>query len=264
ISTMLRGGVAEEAVVRGASRDLHSGMYGGPAMNPIRVLAKALGALHDDEGRVTLPGFYDGVEDLPAELKAQWDALGFSHEAFLGEVGLAVPAGEKAYGALEQIWSRPTLEFTGIVGGYTGAGFKTVLPAEARAKISCRLVGDQDPNAIRESLRAHIRAHLPADCEVEFISHGGSPAIVMPMDDPRFAAAHAALSAEWPKPAVFAGCGGSIPVVGHFQDILGMNSLLVGFALEDDRIHSPNEKYSLTSFHKGARSWARILAALDG
>ena len=262
ISTMLRGGLSEEVVIKAADRDLHSGMYGGPAMNPIRVLSKALAALHDDNGRVTLPGFYDGVHEIGDNMKADWEALGFSHEEFLGEIGLSVPAGEKGYSALEQIWSRPTCEFTGIIGGYTGEGFKTVLPAEARAKISCRLVGDQDPDKIRESLRAHVETFLPADCSAEWISYGGSAAITLPTEDDRFVRARAALSAEWPNEAVFAGCGGSIPVVGHFQDILGMDALMIGFGLNDDRIHSPNEKYSLTSFHKGARSWARVLAAL--
>ena len=262
ISTMLRGGVSEEVIIKAADRDLHSGMYGGPAMNPIRVLSKALAALHDDTGRVTLPGFYDGVHEIGDNMKADWEALGFSHEEFLGEIGLAVPAGEEGYSALEQIWSRPTCEFTGITGGYTGEGFKTVLPAEARAKISCRLVGDQDPDKIRESLRAHVETFLPADCSAEWISYGGSAAITLPTEDDRFVKARAALSAEWPNEAVFAGCGGSIPVVGHFQVILGMDALMIGFGLNDDRIHSPNEKYSLTSFHKGARSWARVLAAL--
>ncbi len=262
ISTMLRGGVAEEVIIKGASRDLHSGMYGGPAANPIRVLTRILASLHDDQGRVTLPGFYDGVPPLDPEMKAQWDTLGFKPEDFLGEIGLSVPAGERDYSALEQIWSRPTLEMCGITGGYTGEGFKTVLPAEARVKIGCRLVGTQDPDAIRAALHAHVRSMLPADCTAEFITRGGSPAITMPVDDPRFVSARAALSEEWPNEAVFAGCGGSIPVVGHFQTILGMNSLLIGYGLNDDRIHSPNEKYALTSFQKGARSWARVLAAL--
>ncbi|MEM7546140.1 MAG: M20/M25/M40 family metallo-hydrolase [Pseudomonadota bacterium] len=264
ISTMLRGGVAEEVIIKGASRDLHSGMYGGPAANPIRVLTKILASLHDDQGRVTLPGFYEGVPPLDPAMKAQWDTLGFSAADFLGEVGLSTPAGEVDHNALEQIWSRPTLEMCGITGGYGGEGFKTVLPAEARAKIGCRLVGTQDPDAIRDALHAHVRSMLPPDCEAAFISHGGSPAITMPVDDPRFVSARKALSDEWPNEAVFAGCGGSIPVVGHFQTILGMNSLLIGYGLNDDRIHSPNEKYSLTSFQKGARSWARVLATLAG
>lgn len=264
ISTMLRGGMAEEVIIKGASRDLHSGMYGGPAANPIRVLTRILASLHDDQGRVTLPGFYDGVADVDPTMKAQWDALGFKAEDFLGDVGLSTPAGEADYSALEQIWSRPTLEMCGITGGYTGEGFKTVLPAEARVKIGCRLVGQQDPDKIRDALHAHVKSMLPPDCEVEFIPRGGSKAITMPVDDPRFEVARKALSDEWPNEAVFAGCGGGIPVVGHFQTILGMNSMLIGFGLDDDRIHSPNEKYSLTSFQKGARSWARVLAALAG
>ncbi|MFV0473620.1 MAG: dipeptidase [Pikeienuella sp.] len=265
ISTMLRGMVGETITVKAADRDLHSGMYGGPAANPIRVLSKILASMHDESGRVTLPGFYDGVSDTPPEILKQWEALGFRHEDFLGAVGLSTPAGETGYSALEQIWARPTLEFNGVSGGYTGEGFKTVLPAEAFVKISCRLVGDQDPVKIRESIRQRFREMLPPDCTVEFdAKDGGSGGIVMPTEDPRFEAARQALSAEWPKEAVFGGCGGSIPIVGHFQSILGMNSLLIGFGLDDDRIHSPNEKYSLTSFRKGARSWARVLGALGG
>ncbi|WP_340108731.1 dipeptidase [Pikeienuella sp. HZG-20] len=263
ISTMLRGMMGETITVKAANRDLHSGMYGGPAANPIRVLAKILASLHDETGRVTLPGFYDGVPETPPEILTQWEALGFSHEAFLGAVGLSEPAGEAGYSALEQIWARPTLEFNGVSGGYTGEGFKTVLPAEAFVKISCRLVGDQDPVAIRDSIHQRFHEMLPSDCTIAFdTKDGGSGGIVMPTDDPRFEAARRALSDEWPNEAAFAGCGGSIPIVGHFQEILGMNSLLIGFGLDDDRIHSPNEKYSLTSFQKGARSWARVLAAL--
>lgn len=145
ISTMLRGMVGETITVKAADRDLHSGFYGGAAANPIRVLSAILASMHDETGRVTLPGFYDGVAELSPELKAQWEGLNFSAEDFLGEIGLSVPAGEQDYTALEHVWARPTLEFNGIYGGYTGEGFKTVLPAEASVKISCRLVGDQDP-----------------------------------------------------------------------------------------------------------------------
>ncbi len=262
ISTMLRGLAAEQLTITAASRDLHSGMYGGPAINPIRVLTKILGGLHDDTGRVTLNGFYDGVPDLPPEIKAQWDGLAFDAAGFLGAVGLSTPAGEEGYTALEQIWARPTADVNGIWGGYTGAGFKTVLPAEAHAKVSFRLVGNQDPDAVLDSFRAHVRAHLPPDCEVRFAEKDPSRATVMPVDAPEFARARAALSEEWPNPAVFAGCGGSIPIVGHFREILGIDSLLIGFGNDDDAIHSPNEKYDLASFRKGIRSWARVLAAL--
>ncbi|QPH54024.1 M20/M25/M40 family metallo-hydrolase [Pontivivens ytuae] len=263
ICTMLRGLMGEEIVIRGASRDLHSGGYGGPAANPIRVLAKILASLHDDQGRVTLPGFYDGVRDVPEALAAQWETLGFDPAAFLGGVGLSHPAGEAGIPALHQIWARPTCEFNGIAGGYAGDGFKTVLPAEARAKVSCRLVWDQDPHAIRAALRERVREMLPPDCEVEFHEHGSGPATVMTTDDPAFEKARAALGDEWPGEAVFTGGGGSIPICGLFKEILGMDSMLVGFAHEDDRIHSPNEKYDLTSFHKGIRSWVRILDALS-
>jgi len=264
ICTSLRGLVGEEVVIKAANRDLHSGMYGGPAANPIRVLTKILAEMHDENGRVTLPGFYDGVEDTPPDVLASWETLGTTAETFLGPVGLSVPAGEKGRSVLEMIWARPTAEFNGISGGYTGKGFKTVIAAEATAKVSFRLVHGQDPVKIRAAFREFVSSRLPADCTVEFHPHGGSPAIRLSYDSPFLAAAQKALSDEWPKPAVMTGGGGSIPVVGDFQTILGMESLLVGFGLADDRIHSPNEKYDLASFAKGQRSWARILAALAG
>ena len=160
------------------------------------------------------------------------------------------------------LWARPTCEFNGIRGGYAGDGFKTVLPAEARAKVSCRLVGQQDPLAIREAFQAQVRAMVPEDCGVSFLDHGASPGLVMPTDDPTFTKARAALSEEWGAEAVFTGGGSSIPVVGHFKSVLGLDAMLVGFSNADDGLHSPNEKYNLSSFHKGTRSWVRILAAL--
>jgi len=197
-------------------------------------------------------------------IKQQWAELDHDEEAFLGNVGLSKPAGEHGYTVLEQIWSRPTWDVNGIWGGYTGEGFKTVLPSKASAKISFRLVGDQDPDKIQQTFQHYVQDNLPPDCTVEFHSKDTAPATVMPIDAPEFSRAHAALSEEWENDAVYAGCGGSIPVVGHIKDILHMDSLLVGFGLDDDAIHSPNEKYSLNSFHKGTRSWARILAALAG
>ena len=160
------------------------------------------------------------------------------------------------------IWSRPTAEINGIWGGYTGEGFKTVLPAEAHAKVSFRLVGDQDPDALRCHFRAWVTAQLPADCTVEFKGHGNSPAGVMEIDNPAFEAARAALTDEWSVAAAYVGCGGSIPIAGYFKTYLDMDAMLVGFGCDDDQIHSPNEKYDLASFHKGIRSWARILARL--
>jgi acetylornithine deacetylase/succinyl-diaminopimelate desuccinylase-like protein len=262
ITTMLRGLLGEEIVLRGPDMDLHSGMYGGAAINPIRVLSRIIASLHDDQGRVTVPGFYDGVAELSNEQRAQWEDLGFDDAAFLADVGLSVPAGEKGRSVLEMIWARPTCEVNGISGGYTGDGFKTVLPSEVRAKISFRLVGTQDPVRIRESFRQLVRAMLPADCQVEFHGHGTSPASVMATSNPAFEAARQALSEEWPRPAAFTGSGGSIPIAGYFKTILGMDAMLIGFAKDDDLIHSPNEKYDLRSFHKGIRSWARILDRL--
>ena len=262
IVTMLRGLLGEELTIKGPSKDLHSGMYGGAAINPIRVLTRILGGLHDDTGRVTVPHFYDGVTELPDAIRQQWQALAFNHTKFLGDVGLSVPAGEQDRTPLEMIWSRPTAEINGIWGGYTGDGFKTVLPSEAHAKVSFRLVGDQDPDALRGHFRAWVQEQLPADCTVEFHGHGNSPAGVMAIDDPAFEAARAALTEEWGRAAAYVGCGGSIPIAGYFKTYLGMDAMLLGFGRDDDQIHSPNEKYDLECFHKGIRSWARVLAKI--
>jgi acetylornithine deacetylase/succinyl-diaminopimelate desuccinylase-like protein len=227
------------------------------------VLTRILADLRDDTGRITIPGFYDGVPELSPEQKRQWESLGFDPAEFLGEVGLSEPAGEQGYTVLEQIWSRPTAEVNGIIGGYTGDGAKTVIPAQASAKISFRLVGDQDPDAIRRNFRAFVEARLPADCKAEFLSHGGDRAVSQPSDSPWVRKSMQALSEEWGCPAVLTAMGGSIPIVTQFKRLLGMDSLLIGFGLEDDRIHSPNEKYNLSSFHGGMRSWARVLAAIS-
>lgn len=262
ITTQLRGLVGQEVVIRGADRDLHSGSFGGLAANPIMILAQALATLKDDQGRVTLPGFYEGVQDLTDELRRDWDALGFDAEEFLSGVDLKTPIGETGRTPLEMVWNRPTCEINGIAGGYAGDGFKTVLPAEARAKVSFRLTGTQDPEKIRAAFQDHIRAHIPADCRVEFHDHGASPASVMDTSDPAFATAKDALGREWGREAAYIGAGGSIPIAGDFKQILSMDSMLIGFGRDDDRIHSPNEKYDVDSFTKGARSWARILTAL--
>jgi acetylornithine deacetylase/succinyl-diaminopimelate desuccinylase-like protein len=263
ISTQLRGLAKAEFTVHAASRDLHSGAYGGLARNPLHVLAALLAGLHDDQGRVQVPGFYDDVEELPDTLRQQWQALAFDHATFLGDVGLSVPAGEVDRTPLEILWSRPTAEVNGMWGGYTGAGFKTVLPAEAHAKVSFRLVSRQDPGRVLQAFRAWAEARLPADCRITWHDEiGGSPASVMSIANPAFEAARAALTEEWGRPAVFVGEGGSIPIAGYFKTILGMDAMLVGFAKESDQIHSPNEKYDVDSFHKGIRSWARILARI--
>ncbi|MFO1049447.1 MAG: M20/M25/M40 family metallo-hydrolase [Geminicoccaceae bacterium] len=262
IQTMLRGLCGEELIITAADRDLHSGFYGSAAANPNHVLARILADLRDADGRVTVPHFYDGVPELPEALRQQWATLDFDPAAFLGAVGLSVPAGEKGRSVLEMTWSRPTCEVNGMGGGYQGEGFKTVIPSQASAKVSFRLVFDQDPHAIRKNFREFVRARLPADCKVEFIDHGSGRAIRFPIEARAFVKTQQALSDEWGKAAVFIGGGGSIPVTHDLKTKLGMDVVLAGFALEDDRIHSPNEKYELESFRRGIRSWARVLEAL--
>ena len=262
ITTSLRGLCAEEIFIHGSDRDLHSGFYGSAAANPNHILARIVADLRDAEGRITIPGFYDGVPEPSTELLEGWGRLGFSEAAFLGEVGLSVPAGEKGRSVLEQTWSRPTCEVNGMSGGYTGDGFKTVIPAVASAKISFRLVFDQDPHKIRTAFRKFVKDRVPADCRVEFTEFGSGRAVTFEVTAPAFQNTQKALSDEWGKEAAFVGGGGSIPVATMIKEKLGTDVVMAGFGLSDDRIHSPNEKYSLTSFHKGIRSWARVLAAL--
>jgi acetylornithine deacetylase/succinyl-diaminopimelate desuccinylase-like protein len=226
------------------------------------VLTTALADLRDRDGKIQLPGFYDGVIDMPDEVTREWEQLGETDEEFLKPVGLKHLAGETGYSALELTWTRPTCEINGINGGYSGDGFKTVLPSIASAKVSFRLVGHQDPIKIRDSFRAFISQRIPDDCSVEFFEHGASPAVFLSLDSKPLQQCRAALTEEWGAQAALIGCGGSIPIVGDFKTILGMQSLLAGFALEEDNVHSPNEKYDMRSYHKGIRSWVRILAAL--
>lgn len=263
INTRLRGCIGDEVTVTGPRIDLHSGYYGGPAANPIKVLARILAEIHDSAGRITIPGFYDGVKPIPPALREQWRKLGFSHRKFLGDVGLSVPAGEQRFTALEQIWARPTAEINGIYGGYRGPGTKTVLPSEATAKLTFRLVEGQNPKKVRKAFRDFVKARLPRDCKARFAGGGGdSSGISVAEDTPWVRAAQAALASEWGMPPALIGTGGSIPVVQSFRQHLGVDSLLVGFGRTTDSVHSPNESYDVECFHKGIRSWARIIAQL--
>ena len=261
ITTSLRGLAYFEVKVTCADRDLHSGFFGGAARNPIHVLSKIIADLHDADGKVALPGFYEGVRETPPEVLEQWRGLDFTAETFLGPIGLSEPAGERGRMLIELIQSRPACDVNGIIGGYTGEGTKTVIAGQASAKVSFRLVDDQDPEVLATTFEAFVRERIPADCSVEVICYKGSRAISLPFDMPELETARAALAEEWGVPAVTIGAGGSIPIVGDFKRLLDRNTLLIGFGLDDDRIHSPNEKYDLDSFHKGTRSWARILAA---
>lgn len=262
ITAMLRGLVSEEIVIYAANRDLHSGIYGNAARNPIQILAKIIADLRDVEGRVTLPDFYEGVPEIADSIRQQWQEIGKTDEALLKPLGLKQAAGEKEFRAVEQTWCRPSCDVNGISGGYEGPGFKTVIPAKASAKISFRLVGQQDPIKIRESFRKFVQERIPEDCRVEFIAHGASCASMVSLEGPVLQQVSQALEAEWNQPAAIVGSGGAIPVVGDLQRVFGIESFLVGFSNVDDRIHSPNEKYNLRSFHKGIRSWVRILHVL--
>lgn len=263
IASQLRGMLKDEFTLHGPKVDLHSGHYGGPGLNPLREISRIIASFHDDQGRVAIEGFYEGVHEVPADLLKQWETCGFDEKTYLNSVGYTEPHGEKGYSTLVQQWARPTLEINGLWGGYQGAGTKTVIPSEAHCKITCRLVGDMDPDKLRDKLRAHVEAQLHVDSSVTWDQNlEGSPAAVMDTSQPAFEQARQALSDEWAREAVFVGMGGSIPIAGFFKQILGLDSMLIGFANDDDSIHSPNEKYNVESFHKGIRSWARILDAL--
>jgi acetylornithine deacetylase/succinyl-diaminopimelate desuccinylase-like protein len=259
ITTSLRGLVYVQVNLKAASRDLHSGSYGGSALNAINALARALGGLHDADGRVQVPGFYDGLGEPSAEQRAAWAGLGFDEAAFLGAIGLSVPAGERDRVALERLWARPTADINGIWGGYSGPGSKTVIASEAGAKVSFRLAFGQDPDAVFEGFKRFMRGRVPADAKLAFIDLGRAPAIQVPADSALVQAARAALAEEYGRPAVLIGCGGSIPVVATLRALLGLDALLMGFALDDDQVHSPNEKFEVRCFRHGARSHARLL-----
>ena len=218
IDTQLRGCMGIEVTVIGPKIDLHSGLYGGPVQNPIKVVSRIIAAIHDRRGRIAIPGFYDGVKPIPPKVRKQWESLKFPAKKFLGDVGLSIPAGEQGFSALEQMWARPTAEVNGIYGGYRGVGSKTVLPAEATAKLTFRLVEGQDPKKIRKAFKAFVKDRLPVDCKARFDDSGGdSSGIAVAVDTPWIRAAQAALKDEFGREAVLMGAGYSIPVVESFK-----------------------------------------------
>jgi acetylornithine deacetylase/succinyl-diaminopimelate desuccinylase-like protein len=255
--------VYTQITLRTARCDLHSGLFGGVARNALNALTQLLGGLHDDQGRVQLPGFYDDVPELPPALAEQWGALNFDEAALLASFGLKTPAGEADRTGLERLWSRPTADIHGIWGGYMGEGRKTVIPAQAEAKISFRVVPGQDPQRVVGTFRRFLDEHCPPDATITLDILGAEPGIEIPSDTPWMRAVQQALGAEYGRSAILGGCGGSLPMVGSLKAILGVDALLFSFGLDDDQVHSPDEKFELRCFRHGARAHARLLAALQ-
>ncbi len=262
----LKGLSYVEVRVKAASHDLHSGAFGGGVPNPINGLAKMIASLHDEQGRVAVPGFYDAVIDIQPQEREAFKRVPFDEKAFADELALDATVvssiGEENYSLLERLWARPTLDCNGIAGGFQGEGAKTVIASEAMAKISCRLVPNQDHHEITKLLGDFLKANAPEGLSVEVIDlHGGKPALT-PMDSPEVQAAAKALAEVYGKETIFARTGGTIPVVSTFQEALKAGVILVGLGLEDDRAHSPNEKFDLINYYRGIQSSATILKAL--
>lgn len=251
LTTSLRGLAYFEVTLSGTGHDLHSGLYGGAVPNAINELTRVIAKLHDADYRVTVPGFYDDVLELTEAERAELNTLPHSDAEFLAEVHGVGLVGESARTTLERIWYRPTLDCNGIWGGYTAKGAKTVIAAKAHAKLSCRLVPNQDLAKIERAVRDHITALAPAHTKVEIMFHHGAKPWRAERDNASVQAALRALKRAWSRDAVFIGGGGSIPVVTTFRDALGVPSVLIGLGLADDRLHSPNEKFDLINFEKG-------------
>lgn len=256
ILSSLRGMAYLEITVRGASGDLHSGMYGGAVVNPAMALARILATMHDADGRIAIPGFYDDVRPFPEHVRAQMRELPFSDEQLMHEVGVTALGGEPGYTTLERLWTRPTCEVNGLLSGYTGEGAKTVLPAESMAKVSFRLVPDQDPHVIARLVQAHVEQVAPAGVTVTVQNlHGGRPWRA-DLQGPIIDAGKAALTAAFGREPVITGEGGSIPVVGDFERILGAPVLLMGFGLPGENAHAPDEWISDENYRRGMRAAA--------
>jgi acetylornithine deacetylase/succinyl-diaminopimelate desuccinylase-like protein len=251
LETGLRGLSYVEVQVTGANRDLHSGVYGGGVANPINVLARMIASLHDADGRITIPGFYDAVADLSDSERAELAKAPFDLDEYKRDLGIADVMGETGYSTNERTSIRPTLDVNGIWGGYTGEGAKTVLPSKASAKISMRLVPNQTPDAITELFTTHFTAIAPAGVSVTVTPHHGGLPYVTPVDSVEFEAASKAFEDAWGKKPIPTRGGGRIPIVALFEQELGVKSILMGFGLDSDALHSPNESYGLFNFYKG-------------
>jgi len=258
----LRGLAYMEVEVFGPNRDLHSGVYGGAVANPLNVLCEMIASLKDDNGVIQIPGFYDKVKPLTEEERAAYRALPFDESAYAKELGVNVTFGEAGYSSLERATGRPTLDVNGIWGGYQGEGAKTVLPAKAAAKVSMRLVPDQDPDEISKLFEEHFKKIAPNSVRVEVHAHHGGYPVITELDFYGMRAAAQAFEDIYGKTPLFTREGGSIPIVAAFKNILGVSSILMGFGLNSDNIHSPNEKFSLKDFHRGIKTSARFLEVL--
>jgi acetylornithine deacetylase/succinyl-diaminopimelate desuccinylase-like protein len=258
----LKGLAYFELIVRGAKNDLHSGMFGGAVANPLNVLATILAGLKGSDGRVLIEGFYDPVRPLERWERAEFARLPFSEDAFRDKLGVTSLEGEAGYTTLERKWARPTCDVHGLWGGYSGEGPKTVLPCLAGAKLSFRLVPDQDPAAVTAQFHAHVAKACPPGVTYEIIDHHGAPAVLVGIDSPGIRAASRAIEAGFGRPPVFMREGGSIPVVGLFKTHLGVDTLLIGWGQDDDNLHGPNEKFSLADFHRGIKASAHLLAEM--
>lgn len=258
ILSSLRGLAYFQIDLAGPNSDLHSGMYGGAVVNPAMALARILATFHDAEGRIAIPGFYDKVRPFPDAVRAATRTLPFTDEQFTRELAVDALGGEPGYSTLEKLWHRPTCEVNGLLSGYTGEGAKTVLPAKSMAKVSCRLVPDQDPAEIGRLMEAHVRAVAPAGVTVAVTHlHGGHPWRA-DLDGPLFEAAARALKAAFGRAPVITGEGGSIPVVNDFARLLGAPVLLLGFGLPGENAHAPDEWISVENFQKGMRAIAAL------
>ena len=264
ITTLLRGLVLLEVVMTGPNQDLHSGSFGGAIANPLEMLARLLATIKDDTGKVCIPGFYDAVRAPSAVLRQQWAALPFNETDYLGRLGLSQGWGESGYSLLERLWLRPTFEINGLWGGYNGPGGKTVLPSQAHAKLSMRLVPDQNPDAMVELVKNHLLAITPPQVTLE-VSRipGGGCAVVVPQDWPALQAARRALRESFPHEPLLIGEGSSIPIVADFATLLGVHTLLIGFGLPDAQVHAPNESLHWPTFHTGIESLVRLLHHLQ-
>lgn len=251
ITVGLRGLSYVEVEVVGPNRDLHSGVYGGAVANPINVLSKMIASLQDENNHITIPGFYDDVEILSAEERAEMDKAPFNLEHYKKDLSIGDVQGESGYTTMERTSIRPTLDVNGIWGGYTGEGAKTVLPSKAYAKISMRLVPNQRPDKITEMFSKHFESIAPPSVKVSVHPHHGGEPVVTPVDTPEYQAAHKAMEKAFGKAPIPKREGGSIPIVALFEDVLGVKSVLMGFGLDSDAIHSPNEHYGLFNFYKG-------------